>query len=262
MPYQRTPLFDSESLSWQELRLLDANPGWSDAYLPPAPRLLVPMDGCFECGLAGQRFTCDAASALWLTPASTYRMRQATAAQRSLLLVLKGGELGAPRRVALGPPQRLALAYLRRAASAGRADRIDALALEENLLGLVQRALAAEPLPRERRPHAAVERARAYIASDPTRRDGLAQIAAAAFASPFHLARRFRAETGDSLHAFRNRLRLSLALERLRQGEADLSALALDLGFSHHSHFSMAFKRCFGIPPRTLRRNLTAIART
>ena len=54
-----------------------------------------------------------------------------------------------------------------------------------------------------------------------------------------------------------SRLRLGLALERLRQGERDLTRLALELGYSHHSHFTMAFTRCYGEPPRTLRRNLT-----
>ena len=254
MPYQHTPLFNSDLLSWQELKLIEAAPGWSDEYVPAAPRLWVPLSGYVECRLAGRRFTCDAASALWLTPSQPYRLKQGVAAQRSLLLAIKSGGFGAPRRVELGPQQHLVLCRLRRAASA---DCLDPLTLEEHLLVLMESALAAEPSSLARRPHAAVERARAFIASDPARRDGLAQIAAAAAASPFHLARRFRAETGSSLHGFRNRLRLGLALERLRQGERDLTRLALELGFSHHSHFTMAFTRCYGEPPRTLRRNLT-----
>ena len=34
----------------------------------------------------------------------------------------------------------------------------------------------------------------------------------------------------------------------------DLTALALDLGFSSHSHFTAAFRRAFGRPPAEFRR--------
>jgi AraC-like DNA-binding protein len=36
----------------------------------------------------------------------------------------------------------------------------------------------------------------------------------------------------------------------------DLTLLALDCGFSSHSHFSAAFSRAFGITPSRLRRQL------
>jgi len=67
--------------------------------------------------------------------------------------------------------------------------------------------------------------------------------------SPFHLARIFRQETGYSLHEYRQQLRLRLGLERLRDSAGSLTALALDLGFVSHSHFTTAFRREFGLPP-------------
>ena len=73
--------------------------------------------------------------------------------------------------------------------------------------------------------------------------------------SPFHLARVFRRATGRSLHALRTALRLRAAIEPLLDGGADdLTRLALELGFSSHSHFSAAFRAAFAVPPTRLRR--------
>ena len=48
------------------------------------------------------------------------------------------------------------------------------------------------------------------------------------------------------------------ALHRLSEGERDLSQLALDLGYSSHSHFSAVFTTTYGQGPAALRRNLVA----
>jgi AraC-like DNA-binding protein len=47
-----------------------------------------------------------------------------------------------------------------------------------------------------------------------------------------------------------------MALERLDAGERDLTRLALDLGYSSHSHFTDAFRRSFGVTPSTARKLL------
>lgn len=72
--------------------------------------------------------------------------------------------------------------------------------------------------------------------------------------SVFHLARMFRRHTGVTLHAYRQALRLRHSVDRLARPGADLTAIALDLGFSSHSHFTAAFHRAFGVTPSTLRR--------
>jgi AraC family transcriptional regulator len=84
----------------------------------------------------------------------------------------------------------------------------------------------------------------------------LSDLARAVHSSPFHLARQFRVETGESIHQYRLRLRLGAALERLAAGEGDLTGLALDLGFSDHAHFSSAFRRRFGATPSSYRGRL------
>lgn len=84
----------------------------------------------------------------------------------------------------------------------------------------------------------------------------LSDIAAEVRASVFHLGRVFKARTGFSLHAYRNQLRLRSALERLRDPATDLTAIALDLGFSSHSHFTDVFRRTFGKTPSVVRQDL------
>jgi AraC-like DNA-binding protein len=82
----------------------------------------------------------------------------------------------------------------------------------------------------------------------------LSQVARRVHASPYHLARLFRRETGLSIHQYRTRLRLAASLQRLAEGERDLTQLALDLGYSSHAHFTDAFRRAFDITPSDFRR--------
>ena len=63
------------------------------------------------------------------------------------------------------------------------------------------------------------------------------------------LCRLFRRHTGMTLHEYRTELRLRDALDRLASRRGDLTRIALDLGFSSHSHFTAAFRRAFGMTP-------------
>lgn len=81
----------------------------------------------------------------------------------------------------------------------------------------------------------------------------LEQIAAYLNYSPFHLCRLFHKHTGQSIHQYLKHLRLRTSLEYITQVNVDLTDLALNLGFSSHSHFTEAFRKTFGAPPSTLR---------
>jgi AraC-like DNA-binding protein len=102
-----------------------------------------------------------------------------------------------------------------------------------------------------------VEEVRALLASQPTDTWHLESIARTVYCSPFHLARQFRAVTGESIARYLLRLRLALALDCLAQGETELSRLAVELGFAHHSHFSARFRSVFGTTPTAVRNTLT-----
>lgn len=71
--------------------------------------------------------------------------------------------------------------------------------------------------------------------------------------SPFHLSRTFRKMVGVSLRRYVQLLRARVAADRLAQGARDLTGLALDLGFSDHSHFTNTFRGEWGTPPSSFR---------
>jgi AraC family transcriptional regulator len=98
-----------------------------------------------------------------------------------------------------------------------------------------------------------VERAEALLADRFARALSLHDVAAELDVSPFHLCRVFRAATGRTLHQHREQLRLRAALNRL-EGSDDITTIALDCGYSSHSHFTAAFHKAFGIPPSIFRR--------
>jgi len=98
-----------------------------------------------------------------------------------------------------------------------------------------------------------VEDAKAILQVRFRERLRLDDVARALHVSTYHLCRLFKAETGMPIHRYLNRLRLMAALEPLAEGDADLSTLALDLGFSSHSHFTAAFRKEFAMAPREVR---------
>lgn len=98
-----------------------------------------------------------------------------------------------------------------------------------------------------------VEHVREVIARRFTTALTLSALSDAAGTSVFHLCRVFKAATGITLHQYVTQVRLRASLERLTDAQSDLSAIALDLGFSTHSHFTAAFRACYGMTPSSYR---------
>ncbi|MGH9802453.1 MAG: helix-turn-helix domain-containing protein [Blastocatellia bacterium] len=99
------------------------------------------------------------------------------------------------------------------------------------------------------------EAAKTYLASRISEAVSLDDVARAVFTSPFHFARIFQKHTGVPVHRYLTQLRLRASLERLADGAEDLTALALELGFSSHSHFTDTFRKEFGVTPSEVRIN-------
>ncbi|GLQ88051.1 helix-turn-helix transcriptional regulator [Dyella flagellata] len=95
----------------------------------------------------------------------------------------------------------------------------------------------------------------AVLLADQAARDwSLDELASRVHASPFHLARSFRAVLGEPIHRYQLRVRLALALEQVLGASAPLTTVAMELGFATPSHFSAAFGRAYGITPSALRK--------
>ena len=128
---------------------------------------------------------------------------------------------------------------------------IEALEAESLALTLVCRSLGprttheAGATPSRRK---LVDRVKVLLASDLGRRWTLAEIAMEIGGSAVYLTQAFQQVEGLPLYRYHLRLRLARALDLLPQ-YTDLSALAHDLGFSSHSHFTSAFKQAYGRSP-------------
>ncbi|MEM9553295.1 MAG: AraC family transcriptional regulator [Acidobacteriota bacterium] len=144
-------------------------------------------------------------------------------------------------------------------AGCGTPSADDALRIDETAMVVLDAALgsfesrrvgSAAPSPSYR---ARVEASRELLAHRPEDSLSLDAIARTVDASPYHLARAFRAVTGTTLHQYRLRLRLHQGIERLLDGAADISAVAHDLGFSSHSHFTATVRRHLRLTPSQVR---------
>lgn len=71
--------------------------------------------------------------------------------------------------------------------------------------------------------------------------------------SHFHLCRIFKAHTGLTLHQYREQLRIARAVTLLLESQAEVTEIALSVGYSTHSHFTWAFRRVFNMTPSDAR---------
>ncbi|HJT18653.1 MAG TPA: helix-turn-helix transcriptional regulator, partial [Thermoanaerobaculia bacterium] len=127
---------------------------------------------------------------------------------------------------------------------------LDRLEIEESVLHIFERLMFARA--GDGRHRDSVEEVKRVVAAAPQKNISLRQLARSAECSPYELCRRFRRETGMTITQFRHSLRLRTALELLR-AHSDITAIALDLGYASHSHFTAAFRRCFGLTPSQFR---------
>jgi AraC-like DNA-binding protein len=133
----------------------------------------------------------------------------------------------------------------------------DPLFVEETMIGVLARVIGLAYAEQRVRPADrpdVVEHTREIIARRYASPLTLAALASETNTSVFHLCRMFRARTGTTIHAYRNQLRLRAALHALLDSRADLTDVALALGYSSHSHFTAAFGAAYGVTPSLVRR--------
>lgn len=103
-------------------------------------------------------------------------------------------------------------------------------------------------MPRPGAEPQAVRRAKDYLAVHYAHNAGLADLAAAADMSPFHLLRVFTRTTGQTPHEFLIQKRVDAAKELLRT-RLPLARIAADCGFADQSHMTRLFRRQHGLTP-------------
>jgi AraC family transcriptional regulator len=131
----------------------------------------------------------------------------------------------------------------------------DRLAAEESLIGLLRLALKADTDGWEasRPTRCLIARAKEFLEASLAEPIRLADVARAVGASPAYLTNVFSRAEGVPLHRYLTQLRLGRSLTELPDAH-DITTLALNLGFSSHSHFTAAFRRAFACTPSQFRR--------
>ena len=128
------------------------------------------------------------------------------------------------------------------------------LVAEECVIAVLRSALTrdVERHAPSRRTRRLIGRTKAFLEANLAAPIRLIDVARGVGASPAYLTDVFRRVEGIPLHGYLTQLRLARALVELPHA-ADLTTLALALGFSSHSHFTSAFRRAFGCTPSQFR---------
>lgn len=251
----------------------DSGPIENDVFVFPRTRVTIAHEG-------GRRFTADATVVTLYNRGQLYARGPVDdagdhcdyfAVDRGLALELvraRDPDVGdAPFRFERAPSP--ARTYLRQRALFERLSRGETagdLEIEEEVLGLLASVLDAAygarvgALADEGDEEEIVRRARLVLGARLGECPSLSAVARDVGVSRSRLCRVFRERTGTTLHAYREQVRLRAALDALASPRRDLTELALDLGYSSHSHFGASFKRAFGLPPSRARGRLTAAA--
>jgi AraC family transcriptional regulator len=184
----------------------------------------------------------DPATLLEVTPLEYRRSRGQAALNRSVLRIDARTQVLA--------------AQLRQRLVRGSIDQLEG---ETLVLHVIRHALtgdvSASPTRGSRRPEKMADQVKMLLSADPWRRWTLTAIAEEVSVTPVYLTDAFRRVEGIPLYRYHLQLRLAFALTVLAHCD-DLMALAIDLGFHSHSHFSAAFKKAFGHTPSEFQRSV------
>lgn len=111
--------------------------------------------------------------------------------------------------------------------------------------------------PRPAAHHGLARRTRELLLADPGL--GVIELSRRLHCSPHHLSRVFGQVTGSSVSAYRTRIRVGHALDRIADGETNLAVLASDLGFADHAHLTRTIRAVTGRTPSALRAALRGL---
>lgn len=130
-------------------------------------------------------------------------------------------------------------------------DNRETLPNDEWVVRALELAMHGRPV-RSRPCSRTVERAKEFLHAHGCERISLEEIARSVDVSPIYLTQEFTRSEGMPLYRYQLALRLGRALLELPHSD-NITALALDLGFSSHSHFTYVFRKAFGLTPSKYR---------
>ena len=226
-------------------------------------RLVLPYLGMFRYEVRNSGWLLDSNSCLWTAPGWRFALEHpvegvghaaivVTPARELLkeICLPAPGARGFARLVGRrGAPMRLQYMVHQLLHSSSLA--ADPIAAAELIVQLIE-TVVAEPLNHTARCSKIVHRAKEVLHERSCERLSLGDLAQEVGVSPVYLTQQFTKIEGMPLYRYALQLRLSRSLVELPYRD-DITGLALDLGFSSHSHFTSVFRRIFGITPSEFR---------
>jgi AraC family transcriptional regulator len=263
--FQVSQLLDTGTVAVRDVHCGGGCRHRSEEECASATHLVFPYRGVYLRHVGSEQAVADANHVLFFNAGEGYQVSHPLAGgDASLSLTLSepllrelapagllnpGGSTGFRRQHQRIDPRAQALvALLRHNLGNGGIEPLEA---ESLLLTLVCRSLGPRTSHEPGASYARrrlVDRVKLLLAGELSRRWTLAEIAAEIGGSAVYLTQVFQQVEGLPLYRYHLRLRLARALDLVAERE-DLSALALDLGFSSHSHFTAAFRQAYGCSP-------------
>lgn len=98
-----------------------------------------------------------------------------------------------------------------------------------------------------------VENIKTYIRENLTYGISMTELAAAFNYTPKYLGRLFKARTGESIHQYRNRLKVNQAKTMLTETNSSVERIAAEAGFNSMTYFDRVFCKLTGMSPNAYR---------
>ena len=112
--------------------------------------------------------------------------------------------------------------------------------------------ISPEPEPEEKRYDPKIRQTLSYINENLGNELSVGELAERVYLSRYHFMRLFKAQTGETVHAYIRQKRLLYAARLIREGEPANRA-AGEAGFADYSAFYRAFRQSFGVSPGALK---------
>lgn len=241
----------------------DDHARWSPPETTSAAQMVLVRRGRFQLDSHGRRVTVDPTTGYLHPPGHETRFAHPAGGDMCTSITLPGDALTAgveaAGSLAVRVDARLELAHRTLLGT----DADPAFAGVEAVVDLLRLALRHQPeeTPAPGR-HDLADRARDAMLADEPGATSLVALAHLLETSPSHLSRTFRHHVGMTISRYRNRVRISRALQRIDEGETNLASLTFALGFSDQAHFTRTMQRELGHTPGRVRALLTANVET
>jgi AraC family transcriptional regulator len=131
-------------------------------------------------------------------------------------------------------------------------DDVSRLGMEAAILQLVL-AAGRETAPRRGPIPGWLLRIREMLRDEETVRLTLAELSVVAGRHPVQVSRQFRHHFGCTISEYVRRMRIARAQLMLARDDIEIAQVAIACGFADQSHFTAAFRKVTGVPPRRYR---------